>query len=463
MMRRLFPALLCLATLLPVEASAHVADGAILMLLPTQYYLVGGTLAVSATFVLMAFGSGEWLHRLLRARADMALPLPRIEGTASLASTLFFLALVTLGLIGPRDPLANPLPLTIWTLLWIAVPVLCAILGNLWPAINPWTGLAALLKLDRPLVPLPARLGSLPALIALLGFGWFELVDLAPDDPERLAFAAGLYWLWTMAMIAIFGVDEWMKRGEFLSVLLGYVGALAPLQMKRHGPRVRAVLAVPGGRLTDRPAPPVGDAVFILSALAIVSFDGLCRTFWWLSLHGINPLAFPGRSAMTQVNTIGLLGACALLTLAFFVALRLGERMAGEQAGPGALRLVLSVVPIALAYQFAHYLTVFLVNGQYALAALNDPLARGDALFGIDAFYVTTSFLNRPDTVETIWQVQSGAIVLGHLLAVGVAHRVALDLHSTPRRALLGGVPLAALMIAYTLFGLWLLASPTGA
>lgn len=46
------------------------------------------------------------------------------------------------------------------------------------------------------------------------------------------------------------------------------------------------------------------------------------------------------------------------------------------------------------------------------------------------------------------------------LLAVLLAHGLAVLLLRDRRRALQSQVPLAAFMIAYTLFGLWLLASP---
>jgi hypothetical protein len=44
-----------------------------------------------------------------------------------------------------------------------------------------------------------------------------------------------------------------------------------------------------------------------------------------------------------------------------------------------------------------------------------------------------------------------------------VAHVVAWRLHGSARRAVLSQIPLAVLMVFYTVFGLWLLASPTGA
>ena len=46
--------------------------------------------------------------------------------------------------------------------------------------------------------------------------------------------------------------------------------------------------------------------LFVLLTLSSVSFDGLSRTFWWLALGGINPLEYPGRTAVVDRNTFGL-------------------------------------------------------------------------------------------------------------------------------------------------------------
>ena len=56
---------------------------------------------------------------------------------------------------------------------------------------------------------------------------------------------------------------------------------------------------------------------------------------------------------------------------------------------------------------------------------------------------------------------EAGAIISGHVLAVLVAHGFAWRLHPQPSRAALSQFPLTVLMIAYTVFGLWLLATPT--
>ena len=58
---------------------------------------------------------------------------------------------------------------------------------------------------------------------------------------------------------------------------------------------------------------------------------------------------------------------------------------------------------------------------------------------------------------------QAGAVVTGHVIALLLAHALAMRAGDGRRRAVLGQVPLALFMVAYTVFGLWLLATPRGA
>jgi hypothetical protein len=44
--------------------------------------------------------------------------------------------LVLAGWWGTRDPLANPLPLFFWTLLWTGLVILQGLIGNLWSWLN---------------------------------------------------------------------------------------------------------------------------------------------------------------------------------------------------------------------------------------------------------------------------------------------------------------------------------------
>jgi hypothetical protein len=221
-------------------------------------------------------------------------------------------------------------------------------------------------------------------------------------------------------------------------------------------------LAWPGAGLIARQPLPLSGALFVLLTLSSVSFDGLSKTFWWLGLGDINPLEFPGRSAVVGRNSAGLAVSFLALAAVTWAAVALGSRLAGQGRGTalplGAL--VLSLVPISLAFHVAHYLTALLVDGQYALLAAADPFGSGADLLGLAHLHVTTSFLNTYSGVRAIWNLQTAAIVLGHIVAVLLAHAIALRHVGDGRQASLSQAPVAVLMVLYTLFGLWLLSTP---
>ena len=122
--------------------------------------------------------------------------------------------------------------------------------------------------------------------------------------------------------------------------------------------------------------------------------------------------------------------------------------------------LVFSIMPISLGFHFSHYLTALLVDVQYAYAAAGDPFGTGFNVLSQGHFHVTTSFLNTYEGTRAIWNAQTAGIVIGHVLAVLLAHELARRAIGDARTAVLSQVPLAAVMVAYTLLGLWLLSTP---
>jgi len=222
-------------------------------------------------------------------------------------------------------------------------------------------------------------------------------------------------------------------------------------------------LCLPAAKLaTAEPLSPSG-AAFLLLALASVSFDGLARTFAWLGFIGVNPLEFPGRSALVGSGTAGLAATFLGFAALFGATVAAGRRLAGDGVGPAAASglFVWSVVPIALAYHFAHYLTTLAVNAQYALAALSDPFALGWDLFGTAAMHVHAGIVAGAQSAWVIWNLQAAAIIAGHVVAVLAAHLFADRLYPDRAAAARALIPLTLLMIGYTVFGLWLLATPT--
>ena len=442
------------------QVRAHASEQGFVLLLPTEFYITSGVASVVLTVLLLLVLPERFLAALFR---PLSLPWRRARHAPLVTSCVAFLLLgflVWVGQNGPRDPLANPLVLTVWTLWWIGFVTVQGLLGDLWRWVNPWSGPVALTRSllgVRPFLRLPVWLGHSPAIASFLGFAAILMADPAPTDPARLAGYVGVYWLLTYLALLVFG-PRWAYRGEGFSVLMrlyARVGLFAT-----GGRRLRAGLL--GWQTLRGPVPPFGVAVFCILMLGSGSFDGLNETFWWLAQLGVNPLEFPGRSAVVWHNLAGLLVANAALIGVFAISVWLGLKLAQVDMGlPLAFRVFAqSILPIALGYHIAHYYTSFLVDGQYALAAASDPMATGQDLLGLGTFYVTTGFFNTQASVRAIFLVQAGAVVFGHVLAILLAHAVAVRHFGTNRRAALSQAPLALFMILYTLFGLWLLASP---
>lgn len=448
------------------QALAHASNRGHVLLLPTRLYLLGGAIAVAASFlVLVLVRPQPFMQFMERRKLLFRVPFDGKVLTSTLAF-LFFVALIYAGLNGSRDPLANPLPLTIWTLLWVGMTVLCGLFGNLWAWVNPWLGpwriLTGLGVRQKGYFKLPQSVGYKPALMLLFAFAWFELVYIAPEDPSILAVAVLSYWLLSFVGICLFGFDSWVGRIEFLSVFFRMISQLSPFSAKPYGSGNVLWVGLPASKILRAKPLPLSGVAFLLLALSSVSFDGLMHTFAWAGLIGINPLEFPGRSAVIGANTAGLIAMFLLLAALFFCAVWLGEKSVGNtQWRKAAGLLVWSIVPIALAYHFAHYLTALLVDGQYALASFSDPFSRGWNLFGTAIKHVQAGIILGSDAAWFIWNAQAASIIIGHVLAVAIAHLVAWRLHGSARKATLSQIPMAVLMIGYTVFGLWLLSTPS--
>ena len=528
-------ALIALALVPASPAFGHAGERGFILLLPTGLFQAAGTMAVAVSFLVVIRFRAETLRNAVESARWRLFPVPRrIQGSNAVASALL-LVLIVAGLTGSRDPLANPLPLSVWTLLWVGLTFAHAVLGNVWPHLNPWTALARPVRRvvrrmvrgrrdgredrsnhqgdrggrdagddrsarsgrdvggdrgdrdgrgsrdgrgarhdrdDRDhrsgddadgLLSWPEAFGDWPAVVLLLLFAWFELVFPAPRDPAILAFAAAGYSVFTVAGMVLFGDEAWGRRVEIFSRFFRIVSWLAPLRTVEEGGTRRLAVTFPGARLLEIGSLSAAGVVFVVVALATVSFDGLSRTFWWLDLAGENPLEHPGRTALMGRNTFGLLAAAATLLVAFAITATAGARWAGTDAAPALRRFVVSIVPIAFGYHFAHYLPSFLVDVQYALKALSDPLALGWNLLGARDLHVTASFLTHHASVEIIWYAQAGAIVAAHVAAVVVLHALAGESGRGRLAPVLGELPLTVLMIGYTLFGLWLLSTPVAA
>ena len=448
----------------PSAALAHAADQGFVLLLPTDVYITAAILAFILTIVLIAFLPAKITARLGAHRRLSRYVWPRwISDVSSLLATLGVMALVAVGLYGPRDPLSNLLPLTIWSVWWIGFVSLHLIFGNIWRWIDPWAGVCRLIfGADwAGMLRLPAWLGIWPAILTLMLFTLFSIADSAPYDPSRLATFALGYWAFSFAGMAIFGHRSWSAQCECFSVFFAMLSALS---MVRTGPGLS--VGFPGWAIPTEGRFAASKAILCLVFLGAGSFDGLNETFWWLARIGVNPLDFQGRSTIVAETTGGFLGSIVLLIGAFWACVALGKWLAGP-GGPGVMRLfralAYSLVPIGLGFHIAHFFTSFVISIQYARLALTDPMATGANWLGYSDLRVYVGFLRDSDIVRVIWLSQAAVIVLSHVLAVMIAHRVTRELFPSRRGAQLAELQLSLFMVLYTLFGLWLLAAARGA
>jgi hypothetical protein len=433
----------------PSVALACALPPSVILTLPTGHYITAAGLTVALTALLGA-ASGHLPQMQARVIWDRMVFLP--ETLTSYLSFLCFLGLLFIGWFGSRDPMHNLMTLVFWTGVWIAVPLGSLIFGNLWRPINPWTGPVRLTRalLGRQGGVGLARWGHWPAVVLYAGFVWFQMVSLYPDDPAVLARLAAIYWL-VIFTLAVAEGDEWLQKGEFLTVLFGYIAKISPLWLEISGTRARLKAGIPGAQVLTMPALDRSAFVFVTLALAPLTFDGLVETFWWQGLIGENPLEPTGRSGVMGANTLGLLAAWGATLLALTAGLALGRRLSGGtfRAAP----VMLSFLAIAAGYHAAHYLVMLLTAGQYTLAALNDPLFTGESWLGLPPFYVSFGFLTDVTVMPLIYGAQFVAILAAHLLAVVLSLRLAGPVNA------IAHLPLTVLMVGYTLLGLWLLST----
>ena len=446
------------------QARAHAGEGAEILLLPTEFYIIGGAAAVLVSFCVLAlFHRRRGPPDVPHPSKGQALPRAMVRGV-SLVSLAALIILIAAGFAGKPNPLSNPLPLFVWTLWWMGFTLAVVIAGNVWVIVNPWLGAYDLFPWRAPL-RYPEAWGYWPAVVLFFGFAWFELVYVTPQDPERLAIAVAVYWLVSFAGLALFG-PRWLSRGEAFSVFFAMAGSFSPWRWrteKEDGqkPSVAVSFGWPDWS-RNRDFAGLSGVAFILVTLSSVSFDGLSRTFTWVGWLGLNPLEYPGRSAVLWQNSAGLIASILVLGLLYGAAIEFGPRRSGLIASRSAAlgRFALTLVPISIAYHLAHYLPSLIVGLPSALLALADPFGAGWSFLPEGMLHESSSMGLGHDVVIMIYRVQTAIIVIGHIVATLLAHRIALAETDDSRKAVASEIPLAALMVAYTLFGLWLLSTP---
>jgi len=436
-------------------------------------YLYAAAGVVVISFVLVVLFAGDqvgtkaveyprrpllWLVPIARSA------WPRVAGgTIGVASLL---AVVISGLFGSTNPVLNPAEYLVWIYFWAGLVIVSGLVGNLWYLVNPWSAIYdavnRVVRL-RPVWKLPASVGVWPAAAAYFAFACLELTSGMANRPWLIALVAVVYSAVTLAGMFLFGRDEWLEHGEGFTVLMDIVGRFSPIEAERDDARrISMVYLRPWGVGLLKPSPAGWDrVVFVILMLSTLAFDGITWTPAWQDFTvELEPIWLPmGAVGFFFIRTLGLI----LLSIAFLLVfitfmelvIYLGRRKVDLTATISAFALTL--VPIALVYNAAHNYSYVVLQSQNLIPLLNDPLARGWHLLPAVVGFKPSFALAQ---ASTVWYAQVVLIVVGHVIAVYLAHLRAGERFRTAQRALLSQYPMLLLMVMYTMTSLWILAQP---
>jgi hypothetical protein len=121
---------------------------------------------------------------------------------------------------------------------------------------------------------------------------------------------------------------------------------------------------------------------------------------------------------------------------------------------------IFSIVPISIAYHLSHYISLLAIEGQLAIRLISDPFGFGWNLFNTSAYQTDITIIS----AKFVWYFSIILIVIGHIIAVYVAHMEALRIYADRSQerygTLISQIPMIVLMIGYTMLSLWIIAQP---
>ena len=416
--------------------------------IPLGLALYGAGAAILISFaVLLTFwrkpkigdaSTGRSLPAGLQRLVDSPTLRLGVQAVALAATAL----VVAVAFAGPSDTDRNIAPWVLYVTFWVGLVPVSLLLGPIWRLANPLRllhrGLRAVLPAPPGAERLPA-LGLWPAAVSLVAFLWLELVYPGRAEPESVGVFLVGYAVVHLALAAWFG-EEWFARGEGFEVYSTLVARLSPWGRRDDG---RLVLRNPLANALATPELP-GPAAVAVVLLGSTAFDGLSRTVSWQT--------GPGAANDILSGTLGLLVMVALVATLYVVGTRLSGRLGRQDPGVQPRRYASTVVPIALGYTVAHYFSLLLLDGQNTWILASNPFgADGLDLFGTYGNVVDLSAVS----ADAIAYVQVGAVVLGHVLGVTLAHERAL--RAAPWRPASDQLPLVIVMVLFTVGGLGLL------
>ncbi len=362
--------------------------------IPFDIVLNASALVVVITFVYLKI---SWKESIVVPSKEIFEDKQNIIGKIFGAIILFFL--IAPGIIGNESSKTSVTPLILWVFLWIGVPTLGLLFGDVYAKFNPLN----LVKISSN-KPRSVYVSC----FLFLGLTWFELVWREPGNPLNIA---------SVFIILFVGVNliRYFYKKSIIEVdpllLLHYL--YSKLKLFNSKPYFRSLINNIGNLAKLN-----GIEYFILLMIGTVTYDGLRETTFWYNQFGeqINNTWF-STIMFLSMN----LGTIIFYRFACYFAIKVG----GSELKLNEVSKLFghTMLPIAFAYHITHYLTLLLFETQTFIYRLNDPIGTG-----LNLFNVREPEINYFIEPIIIWGIQVAVTLLGHMLSVVLAHDLAVKL-----------------------------------
>ena len=362
--------------------------------IPFDMVLNASALVVVITFVYLKI---SWKESIVVSSKEIFKDRPNIIGKIFGATILFFL--IAPGIIGNESSKTSVTPLILWVFLWIGVPTLGLLFGDVYAKFNPLN----LVKISSN-EPRSVYISC----FLFLSLTWFELVWREPGNPLNIA---------SVFIILFVGVNliRYFYKKSIIEVdpllLLHYL--YSKLKLFNSKPYFRSLINNIGNLAKLN-----GIEYFILLMIGTVTYDGLRETTFWYNQFGeqINNIWF-STIMFLSMN----LGTIIFYRFACYFAIKVG----GSELKLNEVSKLFghTMLPIAFAYHITHYLTLLLFETQTFIYRLNDPIGTGLNLFNVQEPEI--NYFIEP---IIIWGIQVAVTLLGHMLSVVLAHDLAVKL-----------------------------------
>ena len=362
--------------------------------IPFDIVLNSSALVVLITFVYLKV---SWKESIITPRQEVFNDKQNFIG--KLFGIIILFLLVAPGIFGNESSKTSVAPLILWVFLWIGVPVLGLLFGDIYSKFNPLNLFS--LKSDKPE-------SVYFACILFIGLTWFELVWRKPGNPLNIAIV--LITLFICVNLLRYFLKKSLIEVDPL-LLLHYL--YSKLKLFNSRPYFRSLLDNIGNLAKLK-----GIEYFVLLMIGTVTYDGLRETTFWYNQFGsrTDDMGFS-----TMMFLIMNLGTILFYRFACFFAIKVG----GSDLELNHVSNLFghTMLPIAFAYHVTHYLTLLLFESQTFFYRFNDPIGIGMNILNVEE--PTINYFIEP---LVIWGIQVAVTLLGHMLSVVLAHDLAVKL-----------------------------------